>query len=41
MRSTPPLHDTTQLPAVKSLFDDFLAVHVFQTPYIHNTVCVP
>lgn len=34
----PPLHNTTELPAVRSRFDDFLAVHVFQTPYIHNTV---
>lgn len=38
MRSTPPMHNTTEIPAVKNLFDDFLAVHVFQTPYIHNTV---
>lgn len=38
MKSTPPLHDTTQLPAVKSLYDDFLAVHVLQTANIHNTV---
>lgn len=34
----PPLHNTTEVPAVRSRFDDFLAVHVFQTPYIHNTV---
>lgn len=38
MKSTPPMHNTTEVPAVKNLYDDFLAVHVFQTPYIHNTV---
>lgn len=38
MKSAPPLHDTTELPTVKSLFDDFLAVHIFQTANIHNTV---
>lgn len=41
MKSTPPMHNTTEVPAVKNLYDDFLAVHVFQTPYIHNTVSAP
>ena len=38
MKSTPPLHDMTENPAVKNHYDDFLAVHVMQTGSIHNTV---
>jgi tyrosinase len=37
LQSAPSLFDPAQVPAARSLFDDFVAVHLFQTGNIHLT----
>ena len=38
LQSLPPKTSTSEVPGVRSRFDDFLAVHVQQTDSIHGTV---
>lgn len=37
--SKPPKSDPNWAPGVRNRYDDFVAVHINQTLYIHGTVC--
>ncbi|KXH67778.1 tyrosinase central domain-containing protein [Colletotrichum salicis] len=37
MQSSPSLYEPEMMPAAKTLYDDFVAIHLKQTPVIHRT----
>lgn len=40
LQQKPPLTSPVEVPGVRSHYDDFSAIHIIKTPFVHFSVCI-